>query len=513
MKSIVSIILGIGCVLLAVSCVWLYHASVEQSHMSEELKSKLTEMQEKERNALVVRRISKQMEDIAYQQKEISDRQREEAMMQSHIANEMRIQAEKQRQNAENAEKHAVEAFEVAEEQRAIAQERQLQAEYAKSVADTLGYVALARSLSSLSQTQYQAKNFDLAALMAYAAYTFTTRYKGNLYLPEVYNALAMNSHAVSVWNEHKGGISRVVASSSEKNIFYTVSKYGEVIRWHMDDQEAISSILLFRNSSFDFRDIFIDSDQTVYALSFDGRLVIISPNDNYSVMTFPGTGKGFQYLLPFPGNMLVGVSDTGLSFFSRIEQVMGRSVAFSHPVSAVGKKQGDYLLFCQDGYLVRMKDNGSLTEERLPINVHVTACSWSDSLGMMALGTSAGTILLMDNQYSVVKSLIGHRSAITQLAFKGNYLFSSSYDLHLKMWNEKQNPIDLITASDWIYCFCMKDANSILMGDESGALSQVVISPFQMANRIKQSLSRDFTQNEWNTYMGVNVPFESFKP
>lgn len=267
MKSIVSIILGIVCVLLTVSCVWLYRTSVERSHESEELKSKLTEMQEKERNALVVRRISKQMEDIAYQQKEISDRQREEAMMQSHIANEMRIQAETQRQNAENAEKHAVKAFEVAEEQRTIAQERQLQAEYAKSVADTLGYVALARSLSSLSQTQYQAKNFDLAALMAYAAYTFTTRYKGNLYLPEVYNALAMNSHAVSVWNEHKGGITRIMASPSESNVFYTISKYGEVIRWYMNAQE-LSSSFLFRNSSFDFRDIFIDSDHTVYALS-----------------------------------------------------------------------------------------------------------------------------------------------------------------------------------------------------------------------------------------------------
>lgn len=512
MKSIVSIILGIVCVLLTVSCVWLYRTSVERSHESEELKSKLTEMQEKERNALVVRRISKQMEDIAYQQKEISDRQREEAMMQSHIANEMRIQAETQRQNAENAEKHAVKAFEVAEEQRTIAQERQLQAEYAKSVADTLGYVALARSLSSLSQTQYQAKNFDLAALMAYAAYTFTTRYKGNLYLPEVYNALAMNSHAVSVWNEHKGGITRIMTSPSESNVFYTISKYGEVIRWYMNAQE-LSSSFLFRNSSFDFRDIFIDSDHTVYALSFDGRLVIISPDKNYSVVTFPGKGRDFQWLLPFQDKMLIGIADTDMFFFSRTEKVMGRTVSLSHSVSSVGEKQGDYLLFCHDGSLIRMKKNGSLCEERMPISIHVTACAWSDHLEIMALGTSTGTIFLMDKQNRIIKRLIGHRSTVTQLVFKGNNLFSSSYDLHLKMWNRNQNPINLVTSSDWIYCFYMPNANYIWMGDESGALSRIVISPSQMANQIRKGLSRDFTQEEWNAYMGVNVPFESLKP
>lgn len=512
MKSIVSIILGIICVLLAVLSVSLYRTSIERERTSEELENQLTEMQEKEMNALVVRRISQQMEDIAYQQKEISDRQREEAMMQTRIANEMRMQAEIQRRNAEYAEKNAVEAFQVAEEQRMIAQDRQLQAEYAKSVADTLGYIALARSLSSLSQIQYQAKNFELAALMAYAAYTFTVRYDGNLYLPEVYNALAMNSHAVSVWNEHKGGISRIAASSVEKNVLYTISKYGEIIRWQIDGQ-SLNSKFLFRDSAFDFRDIFIDSDNTLYALSFDGRLVVIPRNGNSYIITLPGNGKGFQYLLHFSNGMLAGVTDTAIIFFSMAERKVGRTILLPHSVSAIGQRQNDYLLFCHNSSLIRIKKNGSLYEEQLPLNIHVTSCAWSEHLGIMALGTNTGTVFLMNEKNEIVKRLIGHQSAVTQVAFEGDNLFSSSYDLHLKMWDKSLNPIDLTTSTDWIYCFYLPDSSCIWVGDESGTLSRIVISPSQMASKIRETLSRNFTLEEWNTYIGVNVPFELFKP
>lgn len=512
MKSIVSIILGIICVLLAVLCVSLYRTSVKQGRTSEELENQLTEMQEKEMNALVVRRISQQMEDIAYQQKEISDRQREEAMMQTRIANEMRMQAEIQRRNAEYAKKDAVEAFQVAEEQRMIAQDRQLQAEYAKSVADTLGYIALARSLSSLSQIQYQAKNFELAALMAYAAYTFTVRYNGNLYLPEVYNALAMNSHAVSAWNEHKGGISRIVASPMENDVFYTISKYGEVIRWQINGQ-SLNSKFLFKDSAFDFRDIFIDSDNTLYALSFDGRLVIIPRNGNSHIVTFPGNGRGFQYLLHFQDDMLAGITDAAIIFFSMTERKVRRSISLPYPVSAVGQRQNDYLLFCRNSSLMRMKKDGSLFEEQLPLNIHVTSCAWSDHLGIMALGTNTGTVFLMNEKNKIFKRLIGHQSEVTQVAFEGNNLFSSSYDLHLKMWDKSQNPINLTTSTDWIYCFYLSDSGCIWVGDESGTLSRIVISPSQMASRIKETLSRNFTQEEWNTYIGANVPFEIFKP
>ncbi|MCD7816670.1 MAG: hypothetical protein LUH12_08285 [Bacteroides sp.] len=133
--------------------------------------------------------------------------------------------------------------------------------------------------------------------------------------------------------------------------------------------------------------------------------------------------------------------------------------------------------------------------------------------MGIMALGTNTGTVFLMNEKNEIVKRLIGHQSAVTQVAFEGDNLFSSSYDLYLKMWDKSLNPIDLTTSTDWIYCFYLPDSSCIWVGDESGTLSRIVISPSQMASKIRETLSRNFTLEEWNTYIGVNVPFELFKP
>lgn len=513
MKSIISLFLSLLCIVLSAVCIKLYHDSVEQKRTSEFFENQLSEMQEKEKDGLIVRRISKQMEDIAYQQKEVSDRQREEAITQTRIANEMRIQAEKQRQNAEIAKKQAIKAFELAEEQRVLAEEKKNQAEYAKNVADTLGYIALARSLSSLSQIQYQAQNYDLAALMAYAAYTFAVRYGGNLYFPEIYNALVINSHAVSVWNEHKGGISHIITSPKESDIFYSVSKYGEIICWNQEEQ--LSDSLLFRDSSFDFRDIYIDSNRTVYALSYDGRMVVIPVNEDKYVINIPGKGNGFQFLFPIEGNVLVSIAGDQLFFYSKDNKDVIRTTVLPCSVCAMEKVYEDYFLFGENGVSIKMESDGTLQEEKFlskKINNRITACTWSEKLKMMALGTFSGTIYLLNEQGQVVKTLLGHQSAITQLLFKDVNLFSSSYDLHLKMWNRNWEPINLSTAADWIYCFNMTDDNSIWIGDKGGALSKVIISPVEMANRIKDVLSREFTKEEWDTYIGVNIPYESFK-
>ena len=44
----------------------------------------------------------------------------------------------------------------------------------------------------------------------------------------------------------------------------------------------------------------------------------------------------------------------------------------------------------------------------------------------------------LIDETGNVVKSLVGHRSRITQLEFKGQYLFSSSYDCTVSLWGHQ---------------------------------------------------------------------------
>ena len=128
----------------------------------ENLEKQLSALRKQEMRSAIDRSVSAQMEDIANEQRKISDEKREEALQQTRIANEMRLRSEVERQNALIAERNAVasekkalEASEVAEAQRQMAEHQRIQAEFSKRMADTLSYIALGRSLGSISTIQY----------------------------------------------------------------------------------------------------------------------------------------------------------------------------------------------------------------------------------------------------------------------------------------------------------------------------------------------------------------------
>ncbi len=190
--SIVTGILGVGCILG-------YTMYQRERSKGENLETQLAQLSKKERQSFIVQRISSQMEEIAKEQQYISDQQRKEAIEQKNIANDMRQKAELEQHKAQEAERaarlsesKAIEASGIAETQRALAVQRLLDAEYSRRVADTLSFLALARNLGSRATIQHNTGNTELAALLAYASYTYTNRYLGDVYNPAIYESLAL---------------------------------------------------------------------------------------------------------------------------------------------------------------------------------------------------------------------------------------------------------------------------------------------------------------------------------
>ena len=96
-----------------------------------------------------------------------------------------------------------------------------------------------------------------------------------------------------------------------------------------------------------------------------------------------------------------------------------------------------------------------------------------------------------------------------------GNRLLSASYDGNLNLWiadREKVEPMPLLTINNWIMHFCFDSKkNSLWVGDAQGNLTSVNISVPYMVGIIKKKLKRNLTTEEWNYYIGENVPYESF--
>ena len=114
------------------------------------------------------------------------------------------------------------------------------------------------------------------------------------------------------------------------------------------------------------------------------------------------------------------------------------------------------------------------------------------------------------------ITKLEGHLSRISRLKFNGPSLYTASYDNSVRLWNtssEKIDPMTLISTNSWMMDFTFDNSKQFAwIGDYNGNLSEVLLSVPEMAERISRKLKRDFTREEWNYYIGSNVPYESFK-
>jgi len=515
-----NVAIGIGALILvgtAVTGLWSWRSA--RKHIRE-LESEITVLQRKEKHSAVLQSVSSQLEEIANQQKEISDEQREEALQQTKVANEMRERSELERQKAiiaQNSalasERKALEAFDLAENQRQIAEHQRIQAEFSKRVADTLSYIALGRSLGSLSITRHNAGNHEIADMLSYTAYLYTNRYGGDVYNPAVYQSLTFSSQSQSIWAEHNGAVTNLSFMSKSDTQLVSVSSYGEIL-FHEKDGDHLRTTVLLKNKDYDFRDVHVDpTTNNIYAVSRSGHLFIqtgkhkhILPLNN---MRHPMKIENFQdgkHLL-IVGENSVKVLDINTNHFIKHQNL-------DYQVSLATRSKNMPLLFDTEGTMHYFKTIDKTITRKVPVSGHVTAFASSRTSGLEAYGMSEGSIYLLD-QHGKMRHLIGHRSRISKLKINNRRLYSSSYDGSINLWvanSEKIDPMPLTRGNGWIMHFTFDESKEYLwFGNQMGEISEMLMSVPHIIKKVRNKIKRDFTQDEWNYYVGPNIPFESF--
>lgn len=506
-----------GLVLLGTTAAGLlgWHTEYQRA---QDLEEQIVSLQQQERRSAVVRSISKQMEEIAYQQKDISDEQREEAIQQKRTADEMRLRSEVERRNAliarEQAvasEKQALESRQIAESERQMAEHQRVKAELSKRMTDTLSYVALARSLASQSSVQSQLGNTELADLLAYSSYHYINLYRGDVYYPTIFQALMSSSQSKQSWSKHNGSLMGLAYMSQKDDRMVTVSTYGEIMI-HKKNGDQLTSEMLLSDKNHDFRDVYID-DEVIYAVSRNGHLVIIDHGATTQLalpdLTFP------MAITELDKENLLLTGDHGLAQYNKPRKMIVATRELDFRLTALARYDYMPLLFDDKGRQHQVKDINEFVTTNVPVRGRVTAFASSKNAKKRVYGMSDGSIYLYDEQNKKTTKLEGHLSRISKLKMNGHRLFSSSYDGTVKLWNtesEKIEPMTLITAGSWIMNFTFDNSkNYAWIGDQNGNLTEALLSVPMMVDRVKKKMNRDFTTDEWNYYIGKNVPYESF--
>ena len=447
------------------------------------LQERLEKLTQEEKRSAVMQSVNAQMEEIANEERRISDEQREEAIEQKMVAEEMRRKAEAERQNALVAEQHALEASEVAQSQRRIAEQQRSEAEQSKRVADTLTYISLARNLGQSAVTQFMADNHEIADLLAQTACMFTNRYHGDIYYPTVYQALAMTSQNKTVWNKHKGSITDIAFSDDKSAYMVTCSTYGEVVKHTNIASNQLTSETLVSNPRYDFRDIYIDRLRNViYALSRSGHLIIIDPDKKVQVLTV-----NIQNLkeLDTTDRQFILFGEEGMALLDTEKRAIIQEKKLPFHIVCASRTDNYPIIFDDKGRMHIVKSFSNIVTSQVPFKGQVTAYVESS------------------NQHLTVKA-------------DGNRLYSSSYDgtLNLRLTNSaKIVPMSLFTTKGWIINFTFDlQKYFVWSGDQNGNLTRALISVPEMLRRLRAKLKRNMTREEWNYYVGRNVPYEEVK-
>lgn len=509
-QKIGGVLLILLIIALGACCLGIFQQYQHKTSEIDDLKERIAYLTQQEKKSAIMQSVNAQMEQIANQERIISEEQREEAVQQSKLANEARRHAEEERQNALDAEHRALEASKVAQKERIIAEQQRVQAEHSKRIADTLSYVALGRSLGSLSINQRKSGNKELSDLLAYASYLFTERYFGDVYNPIVYTALLQASQSKRVWSKHRGAVSDIEFMPHNDFHFVSSSTYGELFEHHIGSK-TLQTTTLYSNNNFDFRDILIDQNKTIYAVSRNGFLLVKgSPPIQFVLLEGIGYPMGIAKL----GNDLLIIGEDGLALFNKEKQEITNKRKLSFKVITHGTYKHHPLLFDDKGQMHFVKDINDIQTTKLTFKGQVTAFAYSNNNDLRAYGMKDGSIIYIDNK-GKVRKLSGHRSRISKIKINGWRIYSTSYDGTLNLWMGKEDriePMELFSAPGWIMNFTFDNSKcNIWAGDNRGNLTEAFFDVKMMFLKLKDNLNRNMTHEEWNFYIGKNIPYEKF--
>ena len=514
------------------------------------LKEEMEQMEAAGKDAAIVKRVSQQMEDIAYQQKAISDQQRDRAEEQSILATQNAYRAEMESRAAHEAELKAQSAAQVAERERAnaerqqeIAVEQRDEATHAKNVADTLNRRTQARSLAVSSQVRREAAEPEVADLLAYASWYFLKNNRGNQYYSETFKSLTQATDGILRYKMKEGGAVNALAKvPGRPGQCVAVSNFGEVERLTVNASQGgkrISSNALLFNSLFDFRDVLI-KDNSIYALSLKGPLCVLDFEGNHVEVQLPE--DNYFKLVPIGDGLLVA-GRKSLSWYS--DGKITGSEELPGTLSAIVEREGVTCLFFTDGGYAEMDVAGRIVEKAPLLKGVVTAAYYDKASKCLLLGVEDGTVYPVNQYDRVMETMAAHKAKCVDITMLGPVVVTGGYDKTAYIWNmdnllfesglsfreelQKEKvekrvsgsqevptewlvPVDY-TFDGWTLAVCGdEDGKSVWIGTSSGNVMLLNASADDMAQQLHNKLKRNLTQQEWTRYVGVSIPYMTFK-
>ncbi|MBP6978550.1 MAG: hypothetical protein KBB71_09575 [Lentimicrobiaceae bacterium] len=535
-----AIILGLASVIsiffLIISINLTFKAEASEKKAQEKEKLALLETlkaAEQRKEAIIQRRISEQQQQIAEQQKIITEEQKEFAIQQQQIAFSERKEAIHQKQlaeaskiEAELARDDAREQGRIALEQKGIAESERANAEVSEKNARRLRLLAVANAMAIKSvEIQKSVKN-DLPALLALQAYQLNQQNEGWGQDPDIFKALSGVSKSDAMLWIHQNEVRSVVAGT-RSGLLYSCSLDGTVRITNTDDSDQpVRTLNTGEQEKDEYFSLALSPDERFLATgTFHGKILLWNLNESNAS---PVALTGHTYIVthlsfnPVTGELASSSADGSIRIWNpeksdQPAKILNQSLSRMTVVSF--SPDGSRISWANEKGEVKMLNIKSMSATPVVIQQAgkaVYSMAFSNDGGLMACGDVNGSILLweVNQSFHSQGSLIGHLSRVSDLTFSpdGRTLASCSYDGTVRLWNylsKEEPPIVMDDYDFWITCLTFTaDGNRLVTGSADKTIRVRLINMEFLADRLCKDISRNMTQDEWNLYVGADIPY-----
>ncbi len=451
--------------------------------------------------ALLALRETEVEKDFAYQVANEAERRSE----QLEVTTE---QAERERREAERAEAQAREG------QKEAVKEKE--AEYQKRM------LSISKTLSAQSK---QVSDRNLKTLMAYQAYLFNKAYNGSSNSSDIYTALyeAFVAHRGRSYNARTGhaGTVKSIDFAGSSNIVYSSGMDGKILRWDILNSSKSSSTLIdnpYNNHSLD-----VSNDKRWLACGTGTSIIQLfnlnNPSSTPNVLI--GHQRAVIALCFVPGkNELVSAgNDQKIIKWDLITSEKREIVTYSGRIRSIAiDPKGNYVIAgTEDGKIMKWDLNTGKGSQLYSGSYSVRKVNFNSTGSRIAFGDRVGNIRIINaGSGQVISQIRGHTNIVNDIEFSpdGRLLASVSMDGTLKLWdarNLRNKPIHLEKEhnSRFFSVAFSRSGRYLVSSNDKGMIYIWPTKLDYLASNMCRYISRNFTQQEWNSYIGRDIEYQ----
>jgi len=464
--------------------------------------------------------IASKNEKDALVQKEIAENQKNIADEQTQIAIENLEETERQKLIAQQKSREALEQKQLAERSAKEALEQKQIAETASSEAERRRMISIAQSLAVKSQQMRT--DTTLKGLLAYKGFEMNASYEGIPYDPDVFKALYSSDRLFNgkAHNMYDGHISIVRTFALNENMLYSAGSDGKLIGWNIQDktrQEFLSKFSIIRKIFLYDNFLIGISNEGLFKFNLETKELtyknneIVYPKDLFII-------HDNQLLIVFKNRISVVDMD-----FKSERNLYNSEQKIS---TAIYHKETNTLFAAKANGEILMWNNPSSGTSKPESFISGSESSW----GALAYhpvkkqliagqANKTGLIYIWDIESRELQlELRGHSARISkiELSSDGNLMATASYDGSVRLWHLedlKTLPVVFDVHESWVTALSFsKDNQYLYSGEKNGAIHKFPVKMEILTTNFCNYLSRDLSAEEWNVYIGEDIPYTPLK-